>query len=342
MTRRKDGRWQQSLVVTERGRKVTRFFYGKTKSEVLKKIAAYKEKAERRRTFSVVADEWFEESSADFSANTRMAYTAPLNRAKLYFGDMDISLIRPVDVRRFITEYVRDNHASDKSARMQLSVVSLVCRHGLNCGDLDFNPAAGVTVPRNLPKKKRELPSDEDIKRVKESTDLPLGMFAFWVLYTGCRRGELLALTWQDIDLKARTVTIRRSVYHDTSGHPHFKDPKTAAGIRTVPLLDKLYERVKDNVGIGLIFPGDNGQPLTSSQFYARWTAYAAEAGITATPHQFRHAYATMLFEADISPKDAQELLGHAQLCTTEDIYTHLREQRRAEVRTKLLSVDIA
>ena len=142
--------------------------------------------------------------------------------------------------------------------------------------------------------------------------------------------------------MRARTITIRRSVYFDSSGHPHFKAPKSAAGVRKLPLLDKLYERIKGSAGIGLIFPGDNGQPLTEPQFRRRWIAYAAEAGISATPHQFRHAYATMLFEAEIPAKDAQELLGHAQLSTTEDIYTHLREQRRAETRAKLLSVDIA
>ncbi|MDY4190917.1 MAG: tyrosine-type recombinase/integrase [Oscillospiraceae bacterium] len=58
-------------------------------------------------------------------------------------------------------------------------------------------------------------------------------------------------------------------------------------------------------------------------------------------PHQLRHAYATMLFENGIAEADAQELLGHAQISTTMDIYTHIREGRKKQIRDKLLNVDI-
>lgn len=340
MTRRKDGRWQQSLTVTEHGRRITKFFYGRTKAEVLRKIAAYKEKAPETRSFSAVADEWFEESSPELSYNTVRSYRSALRRAKLWFGSTPLSDIRPVDVRRYVTELARDNHASAKTARMYLTVVSLVFRHALNCGDIDANPAAGVTIPKNLPSAKRELPSDEDLRRVKASTDLPFGMFAFWALYTGCRRGELLALRWEDVDVANRTISVCRSLYF-AGGESHVKEPKTLAGTRTVPLLNRLLEKITPGRR-GLIFPDPAGGLMRHSSYDRLWKRYAEESGVSSTPHQLRHSYATMLFEADISPKDAQELLGHANLSTTENIYTHIRDQRRAVIAEKLLDVDIA
>lgn len=340
MTRRKDGRWQQSVTIEQGGRQITKFFYGKTKSEVLRKIAEYKEEAAKGRSFSDVADEWWAEAYEEIAYSTSRGYRAAYNRAKLYFGQKPIRSIKPVDIQRFISKFVRENHAADKTARTQLMIVGLICKHGIAYGDLDQNPAAEITVPKHLPRAPRELPSPEDIKRVKESWACTFGMFAFWALYTGLRRGELMALTWEDVDLKTRTVTVSRSLYY-MGNNPHTKAPKTAAGVRSVPLLNKLFEKLEP--GKGPIFPDPvKGGYLTKKHYENLWRAYMEESCVNVTPHQLRHAYATMLFENGVSPKDAQDLLGHAQLSTTEDIYTHIRDQRRALIHKQLLDVDIA
>ncbi len=76
-------------------------------------------------------------------------------------------------------------------------------------------------------------------------------------------------------------------------------------------------------------------------RFEKRWSIYCKESGVTATPHQFRHAYATMLFEAGIPPEEAQALLRHAQLSTTMDVYTDLREAKLKKIHEKVYAVDI-
>lgn len=341
MTRRKDGRWQQKVTLEVDGRPVTRYFYGKTKAEVLRKVNAWTAEVERGRTFQAVADEWWAITLDEIAHNTSKSYRPAYNRARLYFGDAPIKGVRPVDIRKFITEFVRETGAADKTARTQLMIVNLICKHALNCGDIDANPAIGITVPKHLPKNGRELPSDEDLRRVKSSWGCAFGMFAYWALYTGCRRGELLALTWEDVDLDTRTVYINKSVYF-VSNTPHIKEPKTLSGFRSVPLLTALYDRIKDHKSTGLIFPGADGGLIKNMEFQRLWKAYATESGVTATPHQLRHAYATMLYEADIPARDAMELLGHAQLSTTEEIYTHIRERRKEQIKAALLDVDIA
>lgn len=75
---------------------------------------------------------------------------------------------------------------------------------------------------------------------------------------------------------------------------------------------------------------------MTETQFQRQWKLYQKESGVSATPHQLRHAYATILFEAGLDDKDAQELLGHANISTTRDIYTHITNKHREETAKKL------
>ena len=339
MTKRKDGLWQESLTVEERGRQVRKYFYGRTKAEVLRKIAAYRESREKGRTFGEVADEWWADAEPGLSPNTLRGYRPAIARAKDRFGKSFIRAIKPSDVNRFIRDFCKENHAADKTARTQLMMVNLICKYAVSNGDLEVNPARDIQVPDNLKKESRLMPSDDDIKRVKESINCTFGLFALLVLYTGCRKGEALALTWDDVDMEKRVICITKSVYH-RSNTPYTKEPKTEAGRRTVPILDRLAAHLRP--GNGLLFPDPKtGGPMTEMHFQRLWKAYAAESGVTATPHQLRHAYATMLFEADVDEKDAQDLLGHAQISTTRDIYTHIRDQRREKTYAQLRSIDL-
>lgn len=339
MTKRKDGLWQETLTVEERGRPVRKFFYGKTKAEVLRKVAAFEEVRQKGRTFREVAEEWWADAEPGLAVNTLRGYRPAIARAKDRFGDSYIRAIKPSDINTFIRDFTKQHQAADKTVRTQLMMVNLICKYAVSTGDLEANPARDISIPKGLKKESRTLPSDEDIKRVKESINCTFGLFALLTLYTGCRRGESLALTWDDIDFANRLVHITKSVYQK-SNTPMLKEPKTEAGRRTVPLLDRLAERLKP--GQGLLFPDPKtGGLMTEMHFQRLWKAYAAESGVTATPHQLRHAFATMLFEADVNEKDAQEILGHAQISTTRDIYTHIRDQRRQKTYTQLRTMDI-
>jgi len=122
-------------------------------------------------------------------------------------------------------------------------------------------------------------------------------------------------------------VRITKSVYTE-NGHARIKSPKTKKGERSVPLLDALNNALPRKLPSGYLFSADGGKsPLTTGQFEKRYKKYQTASGVTVTPHQIRHGYATALFEAGIDPKTAQVLLGHAQLSTTMDIYTHVRDE---------------
>lgn len=332
MTKRKDGLYQEVLKINGK----TKYFYGKTKSEVLRKVRAYEEEQERGKLFETVADEWWEVHENTIAHNTTKSYKPAYKRAVEVFGNTPIKEILPSQISSVIENFSQGR--ADKTVRTQLMVYNLIFRYAVQKGYVLFNPVRDLTVPKNLPKQKRTSPSSQDIQRVKENADIPFGMFAFWALYTGLRRGELMALEWKDVDLKNRTITVNKSLYH-VDNRPMVKLPKTQTSIGVVPILDALAKKIKP--GKGLVFPNEHGEYITDTQFKYMWRKYCQASGVTATPHQFRHAYATMLFENDIPPEEAQALLRHAQLSTTMDIYTDLRDDKLKSIHKKVYSVDI-
>lgn len=331
MVKRSDGRWQEVLTVNGK----RKYFYGKTKSEVLRKIQNFREEESKGKYFPDVADEWWKMHEPTVVHNTAKGYKPAVERARGFFP-VPIKTIKPTDVSKAMQRFIRLYKPAKKTANNQLMILNSIFKYAVTQGYIDFNPAREVSVPKNLPKKKRGVPSNSDIEKVKQNTDLPFGMFAYWALYTGLRRGELLALTWEDVDIENRAIRVNKSLYHK-SNRPYIKKPKTEAGERVVPILDRLAERITP--GKGIIFHR-NGQYMSNHIAINEWKRYQEATGISCTPHELRHAYATMLYEAGIEPKDAQALLGHAQLSTTMDIYTSVREERQQQVKNKILCVD--
>lgn len=330
MTKRKDGRWQTSINV--KGKRV--YVYGNTQRELALKIAALEETQNRGRTFEEVADEWWEEASENLAPNSLKNYTPAYKRSVEMFKDIRIREIVPLDISRQIKAFSKKK--ADKTVRTQLMIINLIMKHAVDVGDINTNPARDVTVPKGLDKKKVSVPSDVCLQRVKESVDHPFGLFAFMALYTGLRRGELLALHWEDFDLESRRITVSKSMYYE-NGECKIKKPKTNAGIRYVPILDKLVPYIKKS---GIVFERKDGEYYTNGSFEKAWERYCKDTGVDCTPHQLRHAFATMLYEQNLSDKDIQYVLGHAQLSTTMDIYTDVRNQRIDQINQAVRRVE--
>lgn len=325
MKQRKDGRWLKVKRID--GRSVNFYSTAKTEKAAQKDIEAqmlaYSAKVASAAKFEAVAADWKREHIEKISHRTWCGYEAHYKRAVERFGEMYVHQIEPSDVQRFINTIASDGYAY-KTVRAALQVLSLIMDYAIMQGHIDKNPCSFATIPKGLKRETRELPSEEEIEKVKNSVDCHFGLFAYALLFTGLRRGELLALTDRDIDFGNHTISVAKSVYF-VSNHPHLKATKTVAGTRTVYLLDCLAEKLQGKQGY--IFGGE--QPMTEMAFKRAWQRYAKESGVTVTPHQLRHAYATLLFDAGIDPKSAQLLLGHSDYKTTMDIYTHISESRK-------------
>ena len=332
MTKRKDGRWQESLTINGK----RHLFYGRTKADVLRKIKGFEFKREHGISFSELAEEWWEYHEPKLSYNTTKGYKPAKVRAINTLGDKSVKDIIPTQINQHIKEFSL-THA-EKTVKTQLLVYNLIFKYAVEMGYCLFNPVRDLSIPDNLPKTKRTSPPQHEIEIVKSSVNLKFGLFMYMALYTGLRCGELLALTWDDINLKERTITIKNSLYH-INNKPYLKPPKTKKSEGQVPILNKLYDVLKPSKGI--VFANEHGEYLTDRQFRTLLKNYKKETGITSTPHQFRHAYATMLFEAGIPPEEAQVLLRHAQISTTMDIYTDLREEKKRKIFENAYDIDM-
>jgi integrase len=325
MKKRADGRIQKKVKDKSTGKYL--YFYGKTEGEVNRKILAYSQKREIGRSFSEVAAEWWRDAVDRLAYQSQKPYKPAMERAVAFFGDTPIKEIKPRDVSRFLQELAKKDFAQKTVSNHRL-IVNLICRHAVIQGDLEHNPCADVATPKNLKKAPRKSATEEDEEKVKQSADVWL--FPFVALTTGMRKGEILALQWRDVDFENNIIRVTKSIYF-VGDISKIKRPKTEAGARDIPLLPILKEKllkVKNENPDSFIFSENGKDPLSPWQYLSRMKQYIKTTGVTSTPHQLRHSFATLCFEAGIPIKSVQEVLGHKQISTTMDIYTDFRKKK--------------
>lgn len=349
MYKRKDGLYVDTVPI--KGQKRPKYFYGKTKAEVKKKIAAWSEQHAEADSFSAVSDRWDSYHASLVTVNANKVYAAPLRRANEYFSGMLISEISAAEVQAFV-RFISGQGFSRRSVQLHRDMLNMIFDYYISQPEssLKFNPVSAVRLPSNLPKTRRLPPSDEQLKLISPDTESSMGLFAFFLLYTGLRRGELLGLRWEDIDREEKLIHVQREVIYESNQPKVVPRTKSEAGIRSVDLLD-ILAAVLPNKHCGYVFGGT--APLSKTQFRKQWIAFCREIGEVdvvekttlgkngreyiskdykprLTPHQFRHAYASMLDDAGIDETVAMALLGHSSIAVTKDIYTHLRQPKKA------------
>src|SRR4051795_7910068 len=158
-------------------------------------------------------------------------------------------------------------------------------------------------------------------------------------LALGLRQSEALALQWKDVDLLAGTLTVRRSI-HRVRGGLVYEEPKSKRSHRTLalplPLVAELYRHKAAQLGErmlagsewqdeDLVFAQANGRPIDKKTDYDDWTRLLDKAGVRHVRlHDGRHTAATLLLSENVHPRVVMELLGHSQIRTTMDIYSHV------------------
>ena len=322
---RSDGLYETSRTIN--GKRV--MFRGKTCREVDRKILEYQEKQAKGRTFPEVADEWWGKKEAGVRDGSRQSYKPHYIRAKEYFTGY-IKDITPMEVKTFLMRFEAKGFAAS-TVRTQLNIVEQICSYAVLNGDLPYSPTTEIQPSRGLPHTKRSALTLEQEQAVRDyrGEDWLLGMM---LLYTGCRRGELFALTWQDIDREAGVIHITKKLsWRTNSTKPKLEtELKSKNGKRDIPLLAPLAAVLPRN-RIGIIFSGKNGY-LSQYEISLLWKRYSEAVGLhntEVTPHSFRHSFATLCYEAGVDSKTAAAFLGDTEV-VTQAIYQELREHHHA------------
>jgi integrase len=178
----------------------------------------------------------------------------------------------------------------------------------------------------------------------------PVFVPAIVALFTGLRRGEVLALRWSAVDLERKTLQVREALEQTVVYGLTFKQPKTKAGQREVTLPDVVVNVLREHYrhqleqrvafGLGkptadlLLFGQLDGSPSSPRALTQSWARAAAAIGIRATFHALRHTHISHLIDSGIDVVRISRRVGHANVKVTLGTYAHLfdtREDRCAE-----------
>ena len=196
------------------------------------------------------------------------------------------------------------------------------------------------------------------MKKITEETkEEELYPIIVTTVYTGMRKGEVMALKWENVDFKERKIYIRNSLCRVKDELPDEKgrycatyqvlEPKTKKSIRTIPMLDEVYAALMEQKrrqdaekeiykdiyeDQGFVFADQTGHYLPQRPFMDKYHQFLDKYGITDIRfHDLRHTFATILIESDVSIKLVQELLGHSTITTSMDIYTHVSDKKKEQ-----------
>jgi len=359
-----DGYYRASIVIgrTESGGQRRKTVKAKTVRELDLRLAEVKEQYCRGIDFDAsktTVEQWAARWFNVYKAPTVGASTAANTRSLLNkhilprIGSMPVSEVRQYHLQ----EIMNLQSGKSKSNTMKIqAVLKQMFDKAKQGGIILDSPAEFLEAPSTTTAPRSPLTNAERDAVVALCRSHRAGLWVLLMLMCGLRRGETVPITWEDIDFEAGLLTISKSAEF-INNVAHIKETKTKSGVRTVPIPPPLLERLKQEraeAGGRLIFtPAKSSGMLTETNCKRLWGSFhrsldiamgaelyrnqirksSLRAGIT--PHALRHTYATDLFEMGIDLKTAQYLLGHSDIKTTANIYTHMRSEMLAATHKK-------
>lgn len=240
-------------------------------------------------------------------------------------------------------------------ASLLASITSRIFKLGINQGFCSDNPIDKVIRPKNTHKKEYKAPfyAKEELQKFLRAVQVDESMRAHTIFhllaFSGLRRGELFGLQWRDIDFDRMTLSVNRTLIYDQFekvfkfSTPKTKNSKREIGLDRTTLQHLLrwrnYQREfffgrGINVGADdqLVFTSQNNHYMTDAylrRIIKRVTLKHDLPHITV--HGFRHTHCSLLFEAGIEMQNVKDRLGHSDIKTTMNIYTHVTKEARSE-----------
>jgi len=337
-TRRKDGYYRATYHDAD-GK--VRYLYDRDPKRLYEKL----ENAQKPKivTFLDVAEDWKITFMETANPRTWLNYKPHLESIVSVYGNIPVADITGMDVIQDLQRAKAQGY-SRTIVNTRRTIFNNVLNHAVANGWIPYNPCVGIKLPKGLPSAKRSAPTDDQIKIVLQNWGKPFGMFAFLLLCTGLRKGEALALLKSDI--RDGEISVTKSLTLLDGQLPKVKEPKSNAGIRTVPILSILKAPLDDyltHLDGNILFPAPHsnrnpgGGYMTAKNYETAWAKYCACVGLEGlTAHQLRHGTATLLYEAGVDVHTAKRILGHSNINVTMGIYTELREAKEKQSIKKL------
>ncbi|WP_406304485.1 site-specific integrase [Streptomyces sp. NBC_00885] len=347
ITKRKDGRFQAAVYVLQPdGTRARKFAYGKTWAECDTKRRALLDKVDqgvpvptRSAKLSEYLSYWLDNmvkprrklSTYDkYEAHVRL-YLTPM------LGTKRLESLGVADVRRFLNQLEKKTTAATakESHRVLRTALSAACGEEL----IARNVAKLVEPPRAKSRELSPWTLDETLDFLAAARKDPLYAAFVLAIAMGLRRGEIVGLRWEDLDLDNRVLYVRQQTQR-RRGVLYDDDPKGRRR-RAVPLpamciaplrWHRMRQAATASEVTGHVFVTRNGRPVEPRNLYRSFTRVASGAGLRVIRlHDARHGCATLLTAAGVAPRVVMEILGHSQISITMDVYTHVVQDTQRE-----------
>ena len=362
--KRADGRWEALLSVgyDGRGRRNRQSFLGRTRGEVQRKlddarqrVAAGEAVADDRRSVAEFLEQWLEHAQQRVRPRTFERYEAIVRQHLIpELGQLQLSKLSPAHVERMIATQLNSG-LSPRTVHHHRGLLRNALNVAQRWGLVPRNVAA-LTAPPKVTEPEFPAIGPEQARQILDAVagDRLEALYAL-TLALGLRQSEVLGLRWSDIDLDAGSLAVQRSLQHALMGSSASSGPRRCAAAgpstsrrrwsssskRTAVANSRSGSargrRGKASAGVILCSRPSSERRSAATSYGLGFQRLLAEAGLPRMRfHDLRHAAATVMLTLGVQPRVAMETLGHSQISTTMDRYSHVIPELQRDASEKV------
>ena len=360
LRKRKDGRWEGRYTAgcdPETGKAIYKNVLGKTQAEAKAKLKQAIEEAKGldaakvgRYTIGQWMDVWFEHyAKVKVRPSSHQTYRGYIdNHIKPNIGKIPLEKLTSLELQKFYKKLLEKGRVDRLESRNQAKglspktvwnihqIISSAMKLAQEQKLIASNPAEGCALPRMGHQEMKTLPVEQLHSFLREAKDSGVFELYYLELATGLRRGELLGLKWEDIDLERGDLRVRRQIAR-INVEVVEAPLKTKNAYRTLPLAEDtvsiLLEQKKKVAGSPWVFPSSTGGPISPDSVLHMLHRVLKRAGLPRIRfHDLRHTFATLALQNGVDVKTVSGMLGHFSAGFTLDTYAHVTtaSQRQA------------
>ncbi len=344
--RKDDGRWVASFFVEGTGKR--KYLYGKTRKEAYDKLQKAMRDQEQgklamgpQQTVNQYIEDWLENVHRPaLRENSYVLYRQLLDLHILpTLGHVKLQKLTSQQIQTLYARKLKDG-LSAETVRAMHRLLHKAFDDAVHWKRMNENPCDNAKQPRKVKYEIHLLTQEQARMMLDVAQGHTLEALLTMAVATGMRRGELLSLKWQDINVEERRLQIRRTMNRIAGRGIVESEPKTEKSKRTIMLpqfvIDALMLHRKRQAEIrvkagsawqenDLVFPNTIGKFMATQDMLNRFKKLLKEAGLPNMRfHDLRHSAATIMLGMGVHPKLVQELLGHSNISITLDTYSHV------------------
>lgn len=352
-----NGRWRIDISIKTDTGSIRKTVYGDSQEEAIAKRDDLKRQAESgvdlsagKMTLGEWLNKWLETYNTNNRHNTEAVYESTIKyRIEKSVKDMQLKQVRNSHLQAMMNRQAEKY--SPKTCELIRTVLNQAFIKAVKNQYLLANPAAGLEIPKkNI---RQVIPLEKEQMQLLLNTVKDSRNYIYYVLsiYTGCRIGEVLGLSWKDIDFRKKVIHVRHSLTYNTKEKKHEIGPTKTTETRELPLLPVVAKCLKSHkrkqskeklqFGEGfntndMVLCSSIGDFMSIGVMRNEFSKVMDKLGIKASPHTLRHTFASQLISSGANIKLVSRMLGHASITITLNVYSNLLQDDKGKAMQAL------